>query len=43
MKRLFALAFVVLALSVGAAACSADDPVEETGQPPPPLLGRGLG
>lgn len=31
MKRLFALAFVVLALSVGAAVCSADDLATEIG------------
>ena len=37
MKRLFTLVFVVLALSAGVVSCSADDPVEETGQPVAPV------
>lgn len=37
MRRLFALAFAVLTLAVSPVSCSADDPVEETGQPVAPV------
>lgn len=36
MKRLFTLVFMMLALPVGAASCSADDPATEVGRPVAP-------